>query len=178
MIPVDPVLGRRQRTALSVSYACLDSVSCPNFEKNCLVSVCLVFLLSRFCLLSGFCPDFWKTAVSGLSVRPDKDETEVSGLSVSLSADVQSSDDILDGNLNWMVQQFTKVKTWWVSIFFLKLPLEILIFSNYQYQYIIISYLNGLIELKTYSITIFRFQPGQLNVSTISLSCLTSLCFR
>ena len=70
-----------------------------------------------------------------------------------------------------------KVKTWWVSNFFLKLPLEILIFSNYQYQYIIISYLNGLIKLRTYSITIFRFQPGQLNVSTISLSCLNQLVF-
>ena len=60
------------------------------------------------------------------------------------------------------VQHFKKkkVKTWWVSNFVLKLPLEILIFSNYQYQYIIISYLNGLIKLRTYSITIFRFQPG------------------
>ena len=42
----------------------------------------LVFNLSRFC------PDYRKKASCCLSVRPDKDETELSGLSVSLSADV------------------------------------------------------------------------------------------
>ena len=61
--------------------------------------------LSRFrpenrvcvCLMSGFCPvsvcpdsvrNFRKNAVRFLSVWPEKDETELSGLSVSLFADV------------------------------------------------------------------------------------------
>ena len=54
-----------------------------------LSGVCLSgFCLSRFCPVSGFCPDFQKNSVRCLSVRPDKDKTELSGLSLSLSADV------------------------------------------------------------------------------------------
>ena len=47
-----------------------------------------VWCLSVWIFLSRFCPDFRKTAVSCPSVRPDKDKTQVSGLSVSLSVDV------------------------------------------------------------------------------------------
>ena len=54
------------------------------------------------------------------------------------------------------------------SNYFLKLPLEISFFSNYQYQYIIILYSTGLLRLERYSITLYRFKPGHLNVSTIS----------
>ena len=71
--------GRRRSTALSVSCPCLVPVSvCPDFSG--FDSVC--------CPESGFRPDFRKKNVLCLSVRPDKDETEISGLSVSLSADV------------------------------------------------------------------------------------------
>ena len=44
----------------------------------------------RVLSLSRFCPDFpeIKKAVRCLSVRPDKDETELSGLSVSFFVDV------------------------------------------------------------------------------------------
>ena len=87
------------------------------FCPDSLSGVCLSgYCLSRFCPLSGFCPEFRKkrcpvsvcpdsvyldsvrcpysvrnfrkNAVRCLSVRPDKDKTELSGLSVSLSADV------------------------------------------------------------------------------------------
>ena len=96
-----------------LSGVCPLSGLCP----DSLSGVCLSgFCLSRFCPLSGFCPDFRKkdcpmsfcpdfvcldsvrcpdfvrnfrkNAVRCLSVRPDKDETELSGFSVSLSADV------------------------------------------------------------------------------------------
>jgi len=153
------VSGQHFRCPMLVSF--LSGKSCP--DSVCLDSVQIL----RKKMLSGV----------SLSGRTRTRQSCPCPLSLSLSADVRFSDVILGGNLNWMVQ-FTKVKTWWVSNFFLKLPLEILIFSNYQYQYIIILYLNGLIELRTYSITIFRFQPGQLSVSTIRLSCFTSLCFR
>ena len=46
-------------------FVCLDSFRCPDFVRN-----------------------FRKNAVRCPSVRPDKDETELSGFSVSLSADV------------------------------------------------------------------------------------------
>ena len=87
------------------------------FCQDFLSGVCLSgFCLSRFCPLSGFCPEFCKKScpmsvcpdsvcldsvrcpdfvrISGknsvrcLSVRPDKDKTELSGFSLSLSADV------------------------------------------------------------------------------------------
>ena len=82
---------RRRRTALSVSCPCL--VFARIFRK----------ILSGVCPVSGFCPDsvcldsvrcqdsvriFRKKAFRCLSVRPDKDKTELSGLSLSLSADV------------------------------------------------------------------------------------------
>ena len=87
------VLIRRRRTALScpllVSFlsgvchdsACHDSVSCPDFcKKDCPMSLCPFFL-------SGFCPNFSKKRCP-LYVCSDKDEIELSELSVSLSADV------------------------------------------------------------------------------------------
>ena len=87
------------------------------FCPDSLSGVCLSgYCLSRFCPLSGFCPEFRKkrcpvsvcpdsvclnsvrrpdsvrnfakNPFRCLSVRPDKDETELSGLSLSLSADV------------------------------------------------------------------------------------------
>ena len=90
---------------------------CPDFSKKILSDVFLSrFCLSRFCPVSGFCPDFQKknfpvpvcpdsvcldsvrcpdfvrisrkNTVRCLSVRPGKDKTELSGLSLSLSADV------------------------------------------------------------------------------------------
>ncbi len=72
---------------------------CPDFPENpvrclsavrilCPVSVCPDFV----CLDSVRCPGFVrisrKNSVRCLSVRPDKDKTELSGLSLSLSADV------------------------------------------------------------------------------------------
>ena len=54
------------------------------FSKNCIRCLSVRNYLSRFC------PNFRKNAVRGLSVRPGKDETELSGLSLSLSADVWS----------------------------------------------------------------------------------------
>jgi len=44
--------------------------------------------VSGLCMLSGFCPDFTKNAVRCLSVRPNKNEKELSGHSMSLSAEV------------------------------------------------------------------------------------------
>ena len=96
-----------------LSGVCLLSGLCP----DSLSGVCLSgFCLSRFCPVSGFCPDFSKkdfpvsicpdfvcldsvrcqdfvrifekNAVRCLSVRADKDETALSGFSLSLSADV------------------------------------------------------------------------------------------
>ena len=63
---------------LSVSCSCLVFV---RIFRKILLGVCL---LSGIRILSGFLN---KKAVRCLSVRPDKDETKVSGLSVSLSAD-------------------------------------------------------------------------------------------
>ena len=89
------VPARRWRTVLSVSCLCLVFV---RIFRKIMSGVCL----SRFwqpvedCPMS-FCPhfvcldsvrNFRKNAVCCLSVRPDKDETELSGLPVSLSADV------------------------------------------------------------------------------------------
>ena len=54
----------------------------PDFS-SIFVQICL----SRFCSQSRFCLDFEKN-VCGLSVRPEKDETELFGLSLSLSADI------------------------------------------------------------------------------------------
>ena len=71
--------------------SCLVSVCCPDFLSGvCLSGFCLSRFcqLSRFCPLSGFCPDYRKKAARCLSVRPDKDETQLSGLSLYLSADV------------------------------------------------------------------------------------------
>ena len=70
---------------------------CPvsGFCPDSLSGVCLSgFCLSRFCPVSGFCPDFQKNSVRCLSVRPDKDKTELPGLSLSLSADVWSDSSI------------------------------------------------------------------------------------
>ena len=72
---------------------CLDSVRCQDSvrifrKKSFPVSVCP----DSVCLDSVRCPDFvrisQKNSVRCLSVRPDKDKTELSGLSLSLSADV------------------------------------------------------------------------------------------
>ena len=40
------------------------------------------------CLLSGFCPEFRKKAAHCLPVRSHKEESELSGLSLSLSTEV------------------------------------------------------------------------------------------
>ena len=61
--------GRRRRTALSVSRFC------PDFPEN------PVRCLSAVRILFGF-------SVRCLSFRPDRDKTELSGLSLSSSADV------------------------------------------------------------------------------------------
>ena len=54
--------------------SCPMSVCCPYFLSGaCLFGFCL----TRFYQLSGFCQDFAKKAVRCLSVRSDKDETEV-----------------------------------------------------------------------------------------------------
>ena len=78
---------------------------CLVFERifrNILSGVCLTeFFLSRFYPLSGFCPDFRKKSVRCLSVRPDKDKTELSGLSLSLSADVCSRSTVLHESMNF-----------------------------------------------------------------------------
>jgi len=74
--------SRRRRTALSMSQPCLVFVRI--FRR----------IVSVVCLLSGFFPDsvrtFRKYAVRSLSVHPDNDETGLSGLSMSFSADVRS----------------------------------------------------------------------------------------
>ena len=60
---------RRRRTAQSVS-------------RPCLVFRIFRIIVSVVCL-PGFCPEFSKNAVRCLSLRSDKDERELSGLSVS-----------------------------------------------------------------------------------------------
>ena len=91
------VVTRVKRTALSRSCPCpvfvrifrkVLSGVCPvsGFCQNSLSGVCLSGLcLSRFCPMSGFCLDFQEKSVRCLSVRPDKDKTEVSGFLLSLS---------------------------------------------------------------------------------------------
>ena len=54
------------------------SVSCPG----------LVFVRNFRKIVSGFYPDFRKKNARCLSVWPEKDETELSGFSLSLPADV------------------------------------------------------------------------------------------
>ena len=76
------IIGRVARTA---SEAKVGGQHCPcpvlpEKRARCLFAVRI---------LSRFCPEFKKT-VRCLFVRPDKDEIELSGLSLSLSADVWS----------------------------------------------------------------------------------------
>ena len=77
-------------------WPCVPSLSrfCPDFAENPVRCLSTVRSLFRF-FLCQFCPlansvRICKKAVRYLFVRPDKDETEVSGLSVSLSTDVWS----------------------------------------------------------------------------------------
>ena len=90
-------IGRR-RTALFVTCprlilsrfsgkSCLGSVCCPDSVCPDFSSIFVQICLSQFCSQSGLCLDFEKN-VCGLSVRPEKDETELFGLSLSLSADI------------------------------------------------------------------------------------------
>ena len=45
-------------------------------------------IVSGVYILSGFCPEFRKKAARCLPVRSDKEESKLSGLSLSLSAEV------------------------------------------------------------------------------------------
>ena len=85
--------NRRRWTALSLSCPCRVFV---RIFRIIVAGVCMsarilsVSILSAVWILSvvGIRSVFYKKAVRCLSVRPDKDETELSGLSLSLSADV------------------------------------------------------------------------------------------
>ena len=83
-----PDFSKKILSDVFLSRFCL-SRFCPDFQKkNFPVSVCP----DSVCLDSVRCPDFVrisrKNSVRCLSVRPGKDKTELSGLSLSLSADV------------------------------------------------------------------------------------------
>ena len=82
MVKHNAIEIRRRRTALSLSRFG------PDFPENrvrCLsVRIFPVSILSAVRILSGL----WTKAARCLSVRPDKDETELSELSLSLTADV------------------------------------------------------------------------------------------
>ena len=100
---LEEILGNHKNLARKIVHE--QSVFQKIVSGVCLLSrLCLDFLsgscLSRFCQLSGFSPDFekkWlsavhlsgfqKKAVRCLSVRSDKDETELSGISLSLFAE-------------------------------------------------------------------------------------------
>ena len=83
-------------TAGSLISRTLEYVRCLSFVRICLTDLSGVWILCpNFVYLDSVrCPDsvrnFRKNAVRCLSVRPDKGETELSGLSLSLSADVWS----------------------------------------------------------------------------------------
>ena len=95
---------RRQRTAQSVS-------------RPCLVFRIFRKIVSVVCL-PGFCPEFSKNAVLCLSLRSDKAETELSGLSVSrfklsdeLPRDWPYAKRKLDSNQSLMAKTLLRIYT-------------------------------------------------------------------